>query len=225
MSPPFSIVFALYPKLTQLDFTGPFEVLQRLPGARVVVASREGGTLTSDSGLSFANLTRLSELAACDVICVPGGYGVTDALRDAEYLAQVRRLAQSARYVTSVCTGSLILAAAGLIAGKRAACHWAWRSLLADSGVIADAARVVRDGNLITGGGVTAGIDFALTLVAEVAGDDVARSIQLAMEYDPEPPFDSGTPEKAPALVLELVRGRAALQFPERQAAMRAARG
>jgi cyclohexyl-isocyanide hydratase len=223
MSEPFSIVFALYPNITQLDFTGPFEVLQRLPHSRLIPASASGGQLTADSGLSFTGLARLSEIPRCDLICVPGGLGVSQALRDAGYVAQVRRLAQSARYVTSVCTGSLILAATGLIDGKRAACHWAWRDLLAEHGVIAEPGRVVQDGTLITGGGVTAGIDFALTLVAELAGAEVAQGIQLSMEYDPLPPFDAGSPEKAPSAVLQRVREWVALQYPERRAALAAA--
>lgn len=223
MSEPLRIVFALYPQLTQLDFTGPFEVLQRLSGAIPIVASREGGALTADSGLSFTGLTRLADVPTADVICVPGGYGLTAALHDADYIAEVRRLGLSARYVTSVCTGSLILAAAGLLAGKRATCHWAWRPLLAAQGVLVEEARVVRDGNVITGGGVTAGIDFGLALAAEIAGEATAQRIQLAIEYDPAPPFDSGHPDRAPSAVLAEVRARVALQYPERQAAMRAA--
>jgi transcriptional regulator GlxA family with amidase domain len=223
MTSPFSIVFALYPNLTQLDFTGPFEVFQRLPGARLHVASREGGSLRADSGLVFAQVEKLSELSACDLICVPGGYGLTAALGDAEYLAQVRRLGQAARYVTSVCTGSLVLAAAGLLQGKRATCHWAWRELLAEGGVRVESARVVRDGNCFTGGGVTAGIDFALTVVAEIAGAQVAQGIQLAIEYAPAPPFDAGSPETAPPTVLEKARAQAQQLLPERRAAFRAA--
>jgi transcriptional regulator GlxA family with amidase domain len=223
MTSPFRIVFALYPSLTQLDFTGPFEVFQRLPGARLQVASREGGSLRADSGLMFAEIEKLSDIPACDLICVPGGYGLTEALGDAEYLAQVRRLGQAARYVTSVCTGSLVLAAAGLLEGKRATCHWAWRELLAESGARVESARVVRDGNCFTGGGVTAGIDFALTVVAELAGAEVAQSIQLMIEYAPAPPFDAGSPETAPAAVLEATRARALQLLPERRAAFRAA--
>jgi transcriptional regulator GlxA family with amidase domain len=223
MTSPFSIVFALYPNLTQLDFTGPFEVFQRLPGARLHVAARGGGRLRADSGLVFADVEKLSEIPACDLICVPGGYGLTAALGDAEYLAQVRRLGQSARYVTSVCTGSLVLAAAGLLQGKRATCHWAWRELLAEGGVRVESARVVRDGNCFTGGGVTAGIDFALAVVAEIAGAEVAQGIQLGIEYAPAPPFDAGSPETAPANVLEEVRTRVLKLLPERRAAFRAA--
>jgi cyclohexyl-isocyanide hydratase len=218
------VVFALYPRVTQLDFTGPFEVLQRVPGARLTLASVAGGELTADSGMTFAGLARLSEIEALDAICVPGGYGVTAALGDADYIAQVRRLGRAARYVTSVCSGSLILAAAGLLEGRRAACHWAWRALLGEQGVVVDPARVVRDGNIITGGGVTAGIDFGLSLAAELAGSEVAQEIQLAIEYDPAPSFDAGSPERAPALVLARVEERVARQYPERRAALRAAR-
>jgi cyclohexyl-isocyanide hydratase len=221
---PCHVVFALYPQLTQLDFTGPFEVLQRVPGARLTLASHAGGTLTSDSGLTFGGIARLADIEALDVLCVPGGYGVTAALGDAEYIAQVRRLGQATRYITSVCSGSLILAAAGLLEGRRAACHWAWRPLLAEQGVNVDEGRVVRDGNIITGGGVTAGIDFALSLAAELAGPEVAQEIQLAIEYDPEPTFDAGSPRRAPAPVLARVQERIARQYPERRRALNAAR-
>jgi cyclohexyl-isocyanide hydratase len=215
-----TLVFALYPNITQLDFTGPFEVLRRVPGARVIVASREGGKLTADSGLVFDCLTKLDAIEHADLICVVGGAGQAAAVLDEAFVAQVRRLAERARYVTSVCTGSLVLAAAGLITGKRAACHWAWRELLADAGAIPDPGRVVRDGNVITGGGVTAGIDFALTVASELAGPEVAQAIQLALEYAPAPPFDAGRPEKAPANVLRNVRERIARMYPERKAAM-----
>ena len=223
MSEPLSIVFALFPNVTQLDFTGPFEVLQRVPDTRIIVASREGGTLRADSGLSFTGLERLSDVDTCHVLCVPGGYGVSAALGDVAYLAQLRRLAQQARYLTSVCTGSLLLAGAGLIQGKRAACHWAWRELLAQAGVLVQNERVVRDGNLITGGGVTAGIDFALTLAAELVGPEQAQAIQLAIEYAPSPPFDAGRPELAPPIVLQQVKERASQQFADRKTALEAA--
>ena len=223
MPSPFEIVFALYPNLTQLDFTGPFEVFQRMPDVRIRLASRQGGTLRADSGLVFAELTTLSDVAACDLICVPGGYGVSAALRDAEFISQLRRLGLSARYVTSVCTGSLLLAGAGLLEGKRATCHWAWRELLAESGVQVESARIVRDGNCITGGGVTAGIDFALAVVAEIAGDEVAQGIQLSIEYDPQPPFSAGSPESAPPAVLARTRERSLQLLEERRSALHAA--
>jgi len=218
--PELTLVFALYPNLTQLDFTGPYEVLRRVPGARVIVASREGGTLTADPGLSFAGLTRLDTIERCDLLCVPGGAGCAAAVLDRAFLAEVRRLGQAARYLTSVCVGSLVLAAAGLITGKRAACHWGWRELLGEAGAIPDPGRVVRDGNLITGGGVTAGIDFGLTIAAELAGVEAAQAIQLAIEYDPAPPFTAGRPETAPPEVVRAAREGIARVYPERKAAL-----
>ncbi len=222
MAAPFRIVFILYPRLTQLDFTGPYEVLARLPGAEVIVASKEGGTLASELGLTFAGLTRLADIDTCDLICVPGGPGQTDAMLDPEFMAQVKRLGEGAKYVTSVCTGSLILGAAGLITGKRAGSHWAYRELLPAFGAIPDPARVVRDGNAITGGGVTAGIDIALTIVAELAGERTAKMIQLAIEYDPAPPFASGRPEKAEPEIVDAVRDMFAAFSARRREAIEA---
>lgn len=213
------IVFPLYPGVTQLDFTGPHQFLARLPGARLVAASVGGRPVAAD-GLVFAELAALEAVAGCDVLCVPGGYGCTDAMADPVYMAAIKRLAAGARYVTSVCTGSLILGAAGLLRGKRAACHWAWRDLLGRFGAVPDPGRVVRDGNVLTGGGVTAGIDFALTLAAELAGVEAAQAIQLALEYAPAPPFDAGRPERAPGEVLALVRERMAPTMAARRAAM-----
>jgi putative intracellular protease/amidase len=197
MADPFRIVFILYPKLTQLDFTGPYEVLARMPGAEAIIASKEGGELVTEMGLTFANLRKLADIDRADMIMVPGGPGQTAAMLDPDFMAEVKRLGASAEYITSVCTGSLILAAAGLITGKRAGSHWAYRDLLERFGAIPDDARVVRDGNCITGGGVTAGIDIALSIVADLRGPDVAKMIQLAIEYAPAPPFNSGRPETA----------------------------
>jgi cyclohexyl-isocyanide hydratase len=208
MSADFTVVFALYPRITQLDFTGPFEVFARLPGARCLLASVEGGTIQGDGGITFANVVRLSEVASCALLCVPGGFGTIAAMEDARYLAEIRRLASTARYVTSVCTGSLLLGAAGLLAGKRAACHWAWRELLPAFGARPDEGRVVQDGNVISGGGVTAGIDMALTVMAEVAGADYAQTVQLAIEYAPAPPFGCGRPELAKASVVAAARAK-----------------
>jgi cyclohexyl-isocyanide hydratase len=203
------IVFALFPGVTQLDFTGPHQVFSALPGAEVILASVQGGSIEAGGGMIFAGLKRLADIPECDLICVPGGMGVTDnAIRDPEFLAQLRRLADGARYVTSVCTGALALGAAGLLRGRRAATHWAWRELLVPFGATPDPARVVRDGNVITGGGVTAGIDFALTVVAEMAGAETAQAIQLQIEYAPAPPFDAGVPETAPPAILARVRER-----------------
>jgi cyclohexyl-isocyanide hydratase len=207
MPKPFRIVFILYPRLTQLDFTGPYEVLARMPGAETIIASKDGGTLPTELGLTFANLAKLADIDHADLIMIPGGPGQTDAMLDPDFMAQVKRLGEGATYQTSVCTGSLILGAAGLIKGKRAGSHWAYRELLANFGAIPDDARVVRDGNVITGGGVTAGIDIALTIVADLAGDDVAKMIQLAIEYAPAPPFNSGRPETAEARTVDAVKG------------------
>lgn len=198
----FTVVFALYPRVTQLDFTGPYEVLARLPGARCVLASATGDDIEADGGMTFAKVRRLADIEHCALICVPGGFGAIEAMEDQEFLAQIKRLAGSARYVTSVCTGSLVLGAAGLLKGKRATSHWAWLDALSAFGATPDPARVVRDGNVITGGGVTAGIDFALAVVAEIAGDDYAQSVQLSIEYAPAPPFNSGRPEIAPTHIL-----------------------
>ena len=223
MAAEFPVVFALYPRVTQLDFTGPYEIFWRLPDARCVLASATGGDVEADGGITFTGVRRLSEIERCALICVPGGFGTIEAIEDQELLAQIRRLAASARYVTSVCTGSLVLGAAGLLKGKRAASHWAWRETLSAFGAAPDAARVVRDGNVITGGGVTAGIDMALSVVAEIAGDDYARSVQLGVEYAPAPPFDSGRPELAPEGVLAATKQRYERVRPARDAAVQRA--
>ena len=217
-----TIAFALYPGVTHLDFTGPHQVLCRLPGASTHLASVDGGSLTFD-GVTFGSLERLADIDACDVLCVPGGFGTMAAMGDETFMNEIRRLAADARYVTSVCTGSLILGAAGLLKGRRAACHWAWRDLLPLFGAIADPGRVVRDGNVFTGGGVTAGIDFALTLAAEIAGDAFAQSVQLGLEYAPAPPFNAGRPETAPPEVLAAVMAMMEAAGPGRRAAAEAA--
>jgi cyclohexyl-isocyanide hydratase len=217
------IVFALFPGVTQLDFTGPHQVFAALPGASVILASAEGGAIES-GGIIFAALRRLAEIPECDVVCVPGGRGITDnAIGDAAFLGELRRLAATAKFVTSVCTGSLALGAAGLLRGKRAACHWAWRDLLSPFGAIPDGGRVVRDGNVITGGGVTAGIDFALNVVAELTDPETAQAIQLQIEYAPAPPFDAGLPETAPPAILARVRERMSAMATQRRDAVEAA--
>ena len=180
----------------------------RFPGAKCILASSTGGDLEADGGIVFKCVRRLAEIERCALICVAGGFGTIEAMEDQELLAQLRRLAKTARYVTSVCTGALVLGAAGLLKGKRATSHWAWRDALSAFGATPDPARVVRDGNVITGGGVTAGIDFALTVLAEVAGDEFAQSVQLSIEYAPAPPFNSGRPELAPAHVLTSTQQR-----------------
>ncbi len=192
------IVFPLYPGVTHLDFTGPQQVLCRVPGAKIIVASMGGADIEAD-GLTFTNLADLAKVEACDVICVPGGFGTSAAMLDEAFMAHIKRLAGGAKYLTSVCTGSLILAAAGLLKGKRAACHWAWRDQLALFGAIPDPARVVRDGRYVTGGGVTAGIDFALTLAVGgfresglFFGKRQQRVIDLADQVGPFGHFSTG---------------------------------
>jgi len=223
MNQEFPIVFALYPRVTQLDFTGPYEVFASLPGARSILASTNGLDIEADGGMTFSRVKRLADVERCALLCVPGGFGVTEAMDDVDYLAELRRLAAQAHYVTSVCSGSLLLGAAGLLAGKRAACHWAWRDLLPLFGALPDPARVVRDGNVITGGGVTAGIDMALTVVGEIAGRDFAESVQLGIEYAPAPPFDSGRPERARPEILAAARRRLDTTRERREAAARRA--
>ena len=220
---PLTIVFAIFPNVTQLDFTGPLQVLSRVPGASIVIASPQGGAVATDCGFSVAETRALADVAACDVLLVPGGSGTEQVIADKTALAEIARLGAGARYATSVCTGSLVLGAAGLLKGRRAACHWAWRDLLALYGAIPDAARVVRDGNVFSGGGVTAGIDFALVLAAELAGEDVAKTIQLALEYAPAPPFDAGRPETAPAEARARIEGYTAPRRARLEAMVRTA--
>jgi putative intracellular protease/amidase len=218
----FQIVFALYPGVTHLDFTGPHQVLVRTPNADVVVASMGGQDIDAE-GLRFSNLADLATLERCDLLCVPGGFGATDAMLDPAFMAEIRRLGAGATYLTSVCTGSLILGAAGFLTGKRATSHWAWRDQLSEFGAIVSDERVVRDGNVFTGGGVTAGIDFALTMLAELAGQDYAEAVQLGLEYAPAPPFNSGRPELARPEVLAQIKARMADMADARTAAVKAA--
>jgi cyclohexyl-isocyanide hydratase len=184
--------------VTQLDFTAPHQVFSRVPGARVTVASL--------GGLVFGGLADLTKVETCDVLCVPGGSGTYAAMVDAAFMRDIRRLAGMAKYQTSVCTGSLILAAAGLLRGKRATTHWTALDLLKPFGAIVDDGRVVRNGNVITGGGVTAGLDFALVAVAEIFGRDTAEAVQLRLEYAPAPPFEAGSPESARAELVARLR-------------------
>jgi len=204
-----SIVIALYPGITHLDFTGPHQVLARTPDAEVIVASMGGQDIDGD-GLVFTKLADLSKIERCDVLCIPGGMGTTAAMLDDAFVGEIRRLGGTAKYLTSVCTGSLILGAAGFLKGRRAATHWAARSFLEPLGAIVSEERVCRDGNIITGGGVTAGIDFAFVLLEELAGRDYAEAIQLGLEYAPAPPFNAGRPELARREILEQVTARMA---------------
>ncbi|MEJ6595214.1 DJ-1/PfpI family protein [Parasphingorhabdus sp.] len=201
----FHIVFLLFDGITQLDFTGPAQVLSRIPDAVVHTAAKEIKPIQTDSGFAILPSTNFANCPQADLLCVPGGFGTRDVIQDEATLQFLRDQATEAQYLTSVCTGSLALGAAGLLQGKQATCHWAYTSLLAKFGATHEKARVVKDGNIITAGGVTSGIDFALTVVAEIAGQELAESIQLSLEYDPHPPFNSGHPDVADPALLALL--------------------
>ena len=188
-----NIVFVLFDNVTQLDFTGPVQFLSRLPGAKVHVVSKDGAAVKTDCGFSILPRSGFGQCPQADVLCVPGGHGVRDAIADQVIVDFVRQQANGADYITSVCTGAFILGAAGLLQGKKATCHWAYTQLLPLFGAMHQPARVVNDGNVITAGGVTSGIDFALELISAISGEDIARTIQLALEYDPAPPFGGGS--------------------------------
>jgi len=213
----------LFPEVTQLDATGPAQVLCRVPGAKLHMIWKTRDPVPTDAGFSIVPTTSFAECPQLDVICVPGGGGQVALMNDEETLAFLRKQAENARYVTSVCTGSLVLGAAGLLKGYKSACHWSSREYLPAFGAIPVAERVVRDRNRLSGGGVTAGIDFGLTMAAELAGEDVAKTIQLALEYDPKPPFDSGSPEKAGPAVVTKLKERIQGMLQKRAAANQAA--
>ncbi len=213
----------LFDQLTQLDLTGPFEVLSRVPGVNVHVVAQTTSPVRSDSGLSIVPTTTFEDCPQVDVLCVPGGHGVNDATLDEGLLGFVRRQAGEARYVTSICSGALILGAAGLLQGRHAATHWASVAFLSSFGAIPADERVCIDGNLITGGGVTAGIDFGLYLAGLLAGGEAAQRIQLSLEYAPEPPFAAGSPNTAPSHVLASYRATAAPMLKRRSEAVRVA--
>jgi putative intracellular protease/amidase len=202
------IAILLYQRLTALDAIGPYEVLSRLPGANVKFVASEAGPVVTDNGmLTLVAGHALEEVERADIVLVPGGPGEVAARAGEPVLEWLRKVDQTSTWTTSVCTGSLILAAAGLLAGKRATSHWLALEQLGRLGARAVSERVVFDGKIVTAAGVSAGIDMALALAARVAGDAVAQAIQLGIEYDPQPPFDAGSPEKAPPEVVELLRG------------------
>lgn len=197
VSSPFNIGLLLFPNLTQLDLTGPWEVFARMPGVSNYLVWKDRQPVMSDRGLAILPTATFDDCPPLDLICIPGGPGQIALMDDEETLDFVRRTANSAQWVTSVCTGSLVLGAAGLLQGYRATTHWGSLDQLSLLGATPIAERVVRDGNRITGAGVTSGIDFALTVAEELFGRAVAENIQLQMEYDPEPPFHSGSPRSA----------------------------
>jgi cyclohexyl-isocyanide hydratase len=200
----FNIGFVIFPSLTQLDFTGPLQVLARLPESKIHIVAKSREPVPSDCGLDLVPTHTVADCPRLDLICVPGGaIGVVEAARDRETIEFVRSQAAQAKYVTSVCTGAFILGVAGVLKGRRATTHWAFTDLLPLVGATHEKARVVKDGNIITAGGVSSGIDFGLSVVAEIAGEETARRIQLGIEYDPAPPFSSGHPDRVPAALVE----------------------
>jgi cyclohexyl-isocyanide hydratase len=213
----FNIGFVIFAGMTQLDFTGPFEVLSRIgtppsisvpskfPQPKCRVIAKTMLPVVSDRGLGIVPTDTFQSCPPLDLICVPGGTGVVDALADAETIDFIRRQGERAQYVTSVCMGAFLLGAAGLLKGRRAATHWAFADLLPLVGAGHEKGRVVRDGHVFTSGGVTSGIDFAFRIIAELAGPEVAQAIQLGIEYDPSPPFDAGHPDKASETAIALM--------------------
>ena len=218
MTAPLRFGLLLFPRLTQLDMTGPFEVFSRVPGGQVHLVWKTRDPVRSDTGLAMLPDTSFADCPQLDVLCVPGGPGVAALMEDEEVLAFLRAQAPGARYVTSVCTGALVLGAAGLLKGLRATTHWASHDFLGALGAVPVQGRVVRDGKVVTGGGVTAGIDFALSLAAELVSPEAAQAIQLQIEYAPAPPFAAGSPETAPAAVLAAAKARGAGMRAEREA-------
>jgi cyclohexyl-isocyanide hydratase len=210
MSTPLQIGLLIFPKVTQLDLTGPLQVFSSIPGAKVHLIWKRIEPVATDSVMVLTPTTTFADCPQLDVICVPGGFGTDDMVDDEEMLAFLRKQAVAAKYVTSVCTGSLVLGAAGLLKGYRATTHWSAIDFLSPFGAIPTKTRVCIDRNRFTGGGVTAGIDFALTLVSELIDRKTAEAIQLRLEYNPAPPFNAGSPETAPAETVAFMRERMA---------------
>jgi putative intracellular protease/amidase len=201
------VAVLLYDRFTALDAVGPYDVLGRIPGAQVTfVAAEPGPVRTEQRSLALVADAPMREYPHPDVVVVPGGFGTRDLLADEEILGWLREAHEHTKWTTSVCTGSLLLAAAGILDGLEATTHWLARDELAALGAVPVPDRVVRQGKIVTAAGVSSGIDMALHLAALEAGDTVAQAIQLGIEYDPAPPFDAGSPEKAPADVVDLLR-------------------
>jgi cyclohexyl-isocyanide hydratase len=210
MSAPLQIGLVIFPKVTQLDLTGPVQVFSSVPGAEVHLIWKRLEPVVSDSVLVLTPTVTFADCPQLDVVCVPGGVGTDDMINDEEMLDFLRRQAVAAKYITSVCTGSLVLGAAGLLRGYRATTHWTAMDFLREFGATPAKTRVCVDRNRITGGGVTAGIDFALTLVSILVDRRTAEAIQLRLEYNPAPPFNSGSPDTAPPEILALMKEKIA---------------
>lgn len=222
----FRVVIPVFDNVTQLDFTGPAQMFAKVPDLELCIAAKDARPVQTDSGFAVVSPYTFADCPAADLVCVPGGGGVMDAIRDPYFLSFVERQCAQARYITSVCTGMFALGAIGLVKGRKVTTHWGYTDVIADCGGIFTPGRVVVDGNLITAGGVTSGVDFSLVVIAEIFGEQTARLIQLAMQYDPQPPFESGHPDEATPATLAAAntiyaeranRMRAALRAVERK--------
>lgn len=199
---PQSVAFLVFPNVTQLDLTGPAQVLSRLGNTDLNLVWKDTEPVPTDAGFPLLPTATFEQVSEANILCIPGGFGTMEIMQDPEVLDWVRTVAEKADWVTSVCTGSLVLAAAGLLKGYRSACHWASVDQLSYFGATPVRERIVEDRNRFTGGGVTSGIDFALALAAKIRNENFAKFIQLSIEYDPNPPFDAGSPEKVPPEIL-----------------------
>ncbi|MBN8809000.1 MAG: DJ-1/PfpI family protein [Sphingomonas sp.] len=220
--PPVSVAFLLFPNVTQLDLTGPAQVLSRLGNVTLDLVWRSRDPVMTDAGFAIQPTATFAEVTRADILCVPGGFGINDVIADDAAMDWIQRIAADATWITSVCTGSLVLGAAGLLRGYRAGCHWGQREMLSLFGAEPVDQRIVVDRNRVTGGGVTAGIDFALKLMALIRGETFAKAVQLSLEYDPAPPFDAGSPAKAGPELVETYRRRVAQLAPTRDDDLRA---
>lgn len=219
---PQSVAFLLFPNVTQLDLTGPAQVLSRLGNTELKLVWKDKNPVPTDAGFPLLPTATFDEIEHVNILCVPGGFGTMDVMQDPEVLEWLRKVAAKADWVTSVCTGSLVLGAAGLLKGYRSACHWASIDQLKFFDAIPVRERIVEDRNRFSGGGVTSGIDFALALAARIRNEDFARFIQLSIEYDPNPPFDAGSPEKVSPEILQRYFKMVVAAVPDREAKVKA---
>ena len=219
---PQSVAFLLFPNVTQLDLTGPAQVLSRLGNTELNLVWKDKNPVPTDAGFPLLPTATFDEIEHVNILCVPGGFGTMDVMQDPEVLEWLRKVAAKADWVTSVCTGSLVLGAAGLLKGYRSACHWASIDQLKFFDAIPVRERIVEDRNRFSGGGVTSGIDFALALAARIRNEDLARFIQLSIEYDPNPPFDAGSPEKVSPEILQRYFKMVVAAVPDREAKVKA---
>jgi putative intracellular protease/amidase len=209
------IAIPLYDRFTALDAVGPYEVLSRIPGADLKFVATEAGPYTTDSGmLTMLAEASLDDVPQPDILCVPGGWGTRAAISDERLVGWIRKAHETTQWTTSVCTGSLLLGAAGILDGLQATSHWLELETLAEMGAHPTEQRVVEQGKVITSAGVSSGIDMALFLLGKISGDEFAQTIQLLIEYDPEPPFDTGSTSKAPPEMVQRIREMAAARQP-----------